>query len=124
MVQLWVNLPKEKKMTEPKYQSITKEMIPTVVFNDKTQIKIIAGSLSSKKGPASTFSPINIYDINSLSEDTLELSFDEASSTMMLVREGEIELENKIFTKSTLIIFDQKGKSIKLKTTKNFKAFY
>lgn len=32
MVQLWVDLPAANKMTEPRYQSITKENIPEVAF--------------------------------------------------------------------------------------------
>ena len=122
MVQLWVNLPKKHKMTKPKYQSISEGMMPKVILNGKTQLKIIAGKFLSKIGPASTFSTINIYDLNSLSESIIELSLDEGSNTIILVRDGEMKLEEKTFNKNTLVIFDQKGKDLKFKATNNFKG--
>ncbi len=42
MVQLWVDLPAADKMTEPRYQSITKEDIPEVSF-ESGKIRVIAG---------------------------------------------------------------------------------
>ncbi len=32
-VQLWVDLPKEYKMTAPKYQALTRENIPELMFD-------------------------------------------------------------------------------------------
>lgn len=46
MVQLWVNLPKDKKMIEPKYQPLLKEEMGVLKLdNDKGEISIIAGKL-------------------------------------------------------------------------------
>ena len=122
MVQLWVNLPKKHKMTKPKYQSISENIIPKLVLNGKTQLRVIAGKLLSTEGPASTFSTINIYDITCSSEDTIELSLDDGSNTIILVRDGEIMLEGNIFEKNTLVVFEQAGQKLKFKATKNFKG--
>ncbi len=122
MVQLWVNLPKKHKMTKPKYQSISDNIIPKLVLNGKTQLRVIAGKLLSTEGPASTFSTINIYDITCSSEDTIELSLDDGSNTIILVRDGEIMLEGNVFEKNTLVVFEQAGQKLKFKATKNFKG--
>ena len=122
MVQLWVNLPKKHKMTKPKYQSISDNIIPKLVLNGKTQLRVIAGKLLSTEGPASTFSTINIYDITCSSEDSIELSLDDGSNTILLVRDGEIMLEGNVFEKNTLVIFEQAGQKLKFKATKNFKG--
>ena len=122
MVQLWVNLPKKHKMTKPKYQSISDNIIPKLVLNGKTQLRVIAGKLLSTEGPASTFSTINIYDITCSSEDTIELSLDDGSNTILLVRDGEIMLEGNVFEKNTLVVFEQAGQKLKFKATKNFKG--
>lgn len=50
--QLWANLPSGKKMTAPEYREISAEEIPTIVRNDNTSIKIIAGEVDGLKGPA------------------------------------------------------------------------
>jgi redox-sensitive bicupin YhaK (pirin superfamily) len=56
-VQLWVNLPAKDKMTKPSYQNIRSETIP-VVEKEGIAIRVIAGELFDKKGPAKTHSPV------------------------------------------------------------------
>ena len=58
MVQLWINLPKEFKMTSPKYQSIKKREIPCIKLNNEINIRLIAGDYKNKLGPAKTFTKI------------------------------------------------------------------
>lgn len=41
-VQLWVDLPKDKKMTTPRYQALTKEKIPEIPFQSGI-VRVIAG---------------------------------------------------------------------------------
>ena len=41
-VQLWVNLPREHKMTVPRYQALTRENIPEVVC-EGVRVRVIAG---------------------------------------------------------------------------------
>lgn len=48
--QLWVNLPAEKKMMNPRYQEIAAEAIPTV-RRDGAAVRVIAGEHSGIRGP-------------------------------------------------------------------------
>lgn len=67
MAQLWVNLPAKYKMSKPKYQPITASQITEVKIDENSDIgnvRIIAGSYNNAKGPASTYSPINIWDVS------------------------------------------------------------
>lgn len=50
-LQLWVNLPKDKKMTRPEYRGITADEIPKVEEDDKT-VSVISGEYSGVRGPA------------------------------------------------------------------------
>lgn len=64
MVQLWVNLPKKDKMTPSRYQSITKEDIPNVDLpNNAGTLRPIAGAFDMHQGPAKTFTPLQVWDI-------------------------------------------------------------
>src|SRR5688500_9057922 len=63
MVQLWVNLPKAHKMSAPRYQGITSGQIPVVELAEGAHARIIAGALNGVKGPAGTFTPVNVYDV-------------------------------------------------------------
>jgi redox-sensitive bicupin YhaK (pirin superfamily) len=70
MVQLWVNLPAKHKMSAPRYQTILDRDIPRVALpQDAGMVRVIAGSLiqgasfAEARGPASTFSPLNVWDL-------------------------------------------------------------
>ena len=49
--QLWVNLPAESKMTQPRYQEIPADQVPDVKICDGVTARIIAGSVAGISGP-------------------------------------------------------------------------
>ncbi len=58
--QLWVNLPSDRKMTEPRYQDISVDEIPEVQVEGGT-VRVIAGSLGSVTGPISGVDVAPLY---------------------------------------------------------------
>jgi hypothetical protein len=64
MVQLWVNLPAKDKNAAPGYQTLLDRNIPAVALPDAAgTLRVIAGKHDGHKGPAHTFTPINIWDL-------------------------------------------------------------
>lgn len=58
-VQLWVNLPASLKMTNPRYQSITRDTLRLLASDDGgALIRLIAGDIAGFTGPSSTHTPI------------------------------------------------------------------
>lgn len=58
-VQLWVNLPPVLKMTQPRYQSITRDGLRLLTSDDGgTLVRLIAGDLAGFAGPGVTHTPI------------------------------------------------------------------
>lgn len=108
MVQLWVNLPKDKKMIEPKYQPLLKEEMGILKLdNDKGEISIIAGEVNGVKGPANTFTNINLYNINLKNYGNTTLSEPKNFNTAILILKGEAKVnEDKICKEGDFIIFD------------------
>ncbi len=49
--QLWANLPKSHKMTEPRYRDVKSNQIPEAVLENGTKIRIICGKVNGKQGP-------------------------------------------------------------------------
>lgn len=49
--QLWANLPKDLKMTKPRYQDVKGRDIPEILEDDGTVIKVIVGNFYGKTGP-------------------------------------------------------------------------
>ncbi|MFQ6616814.1 MAG: pirin family protein [Fidelibacterota bacterium] len=59
--QLWVNLPREKKLSEPRYQDIPGDEIPEVT-DDGLRVRVISGEYAGETGPAQTHIPIQYLD--------------------------------------------------------------
>ncbi|OCL94121.1 pirin family protein [Aliarcobacter thereius] len=96
MVQLWVNLPAKDKMSEAKYQAITKEQMgKELLENNAGFIEVIAGSYNKTKGPVSTFTPINLMNANLKKGANVPFSFPENFTTALLVIEGSIKVNSK-----------------------------
>ena len=49
--QLWANLPRSLKMTDPRYQDIVAKDIPEVTDDDGTRVRVICGDFWGKTGP-------------------------------------------------------------------------
>jgi redox-sensitive bicupin YhaK (pirin superfamily) len=96
MVQLWVNLPAEAKKTKPKYQEIAHEKVNKFqLADDGGTIEVIAGQYKDVKGTASTFTPINLYNVRLKKGAKTSLSFPAKFNTVLLVIEGSIKVNDQ-----------------------------
>ena len=95
MVQLWVNLPKEFKMSSPKYQAIKyQEITRYPLENNEGTIEIIAGEYKHTKGAASTFSKVNLFNAKLNKGAKAHFEFPAHFNTAMLVIEGKIKIND------------------------------
>jgi redox-sensitive bicupin YhaK (pirin superfamily) len=92
MVQLWVNLPKVRKMSKPGYQAITKEQIPVIELEGGGHARVIAGELLGERGPAKTFTPVNLFDVILKAGERFELPLPEGHNAAVVLRKGEVLL--------------------------------
>jgi redox-sensitive bicupin YhaK (pirin superfamily) len=91
MVQLWVNLPGKDKMTRAGYQSITNSDIPVVELNQgAARARVIAGDFAGAKGPARTFSPVNLWDVRLNRDADVTIEFPEGHTSMVAVLSGHL----------------------------------
>lgn len=49
--QLWANLPKSRKMMDPRYRDVKSKQIPELVLANGTKIRIICGRVKDEEGP-------------------------------------------------------------------------
>jgi redox-sensitive bicupin YhaK (pirin superfamily) len=116
MVQLWVNLPAKYKMTPPKYQDITHDSMGKYnLSNDKGVIEVIAGNFKDVKGPASTFTPIHIYNARLKKNASVQFNFPEDYNTGILVVEGEAIINEKEVAADQFVYFANEGEGIEVK---------
>jgi len=91
MVQLWVNLPAKDKLAPGGYQAITSAEIPVVDLLDGAgAARIIAGELLGAKGPARTFTPINVWDMRLTRDAELALDLPEGHIALLVVLGGHV----------------------------------
>ena len=123
MVQLWVNLPSNFKMTRPRYQSLDEVDFP-VIFRDheRIKIKVIAGSFGPTVSPVKTFTPINMYEVNGLANSELRIPLSEGSNTLVVQLSGKSWIGNQPILRGNLGIFSQTGSSILLKLKEESKV--
>jgi quercetin 2,3-dioxygenase len=116
MVQLWVNLRAKDKIEKPRYQTLLKAQIPEVPLpQDAGTVRVIAGEFGGRKGPAKTFTPINLWDVNLGAGKSTELPLPSGHSSTFLVLSGEVEVDGKNAVEGDLAIFARNGDSIAVK---------
>jgi redox-sensitive bicupin YhaK (pirin superfamily) len=91
MVQLWVNLPAKDKMAKPRYQGITAASTPKVEL-EAGSVRVIAGELQGAKGPALTFTPINLWDVRLKAGKELSLAMPRGHTSLVFVLRGIVGL--------------------------------
>ncbi len=91
VVQLWVNLPARDKMTPGAYQAITSDMIPVVSLPEEAgTARIIAGELQGTRGPARSFTPVNVWDVRLKAGSDVDLPLPEGHNAMLVVLGGHL----------------------------------
>lgn len=91
MVQLWVNLPAKDKMATARYQSILNSDIPVVALSEGAgAARIIAGEFGNAKGPAKTFTPVNVWDVRLNGGADVALNLPEGHTAMLVVLSGHV----------------------------------
>ena len=92
MVQLWVNLPAAVKMSAPRYQGIAKEDIPSVPLGAGSYARVIAGELNGVRGPAKTFTPVNLFDVRAKAGERFAIALPAGQNSAVVLLKGKVTL--------------------------------
>jgi redox-sensitive bicupin YhaK (pirin superfamily) len=108
-------------MIAPHYQSISDGQIPAVKLDEKGSImRVIAGDYQGAKGPANTYTPINLWDLRLLAGQTVELDIPEDYTTMVFALKGSVKINNSATVNDAeLAFFERNGKTIPLTAIKD-----
>lgn len=124
MAQLWVNLPSKHKMSAPKYQDLMKSEIPVASLADGAgSVRVIAGEFQGAKGPAKTFTPVNLWDLSLAKGGTTSFTLTEGHTALLLVVAGEVKVNgSKPVGHSQLIVLDRKGEGVSIEAAQDSKV--
>ena len=113
-VQIWVNLPKTLKMTEPRYQSIEADDVTLLTNADGgTLLRVIAGDIDEHHGPGSTHTPIALVHatVPAGGELTVPWRADFNALVYVLSGQGTVGTKKAPIQRSQLAVFGP-GESI------------
>jgi redox-sensitive bicupin YhaK (pirin superfamily) len=117
MVQLWVNLPANLKTTKPAYQAILDQQIPAIELKHGAGVaRIIAGDFDGHRGPAHTFTPMNVIDLK-LRKGKAIIATHEGWNTSLVVLKGAVEAGDGVVAKDAqMLMFSSQGQDIQINT--------
>ena len=124
MVQLWVNLPAKDKMGPPRYQGILNKQIPAVDLpGGHGTMRIIAGEFADSKGPAHTYTPMNIWDLQLSSDQQTLLTLPDGYTTALVVLKGSVRVnDSEVVGAAEVALFDRTGTTISIDSEEDTRA--
>jgi quercetin 2,3-dioxygenase len=119
MVQLWVNLPARHKNAAAGYQTLLNAEIPSVDLpGGAGRVRVIAGEYLGRKGPARTFTPIDLWDVRLVKGKAVELSLPEGHTAALAVLHGSVHVNaTQAAEAAQLVVLDRKGQTLTLSAT-------
>jgi quercetin 2,3-dioxygenase len=117
LVQLWVNLPAKDKMAAARYQTILSGDVPSVDLpGGAGKARIIAGDYLGAKGPAHTFTPINVWDLRLNPRADVALDLPEGHTAMIVVLNGQVSVEGQPLHDAEMLLLDRAGSEVTLQS--------
>jgi quercetin 2,3-dioxygenase len=119
MAQLWVNLPARDKMSRPHYQPIVAADIPTIELPDGAgRVRVIAGAFGEQRGPANTFTPINVWDVRLAAGKTATLPLPEGHTTAIALLRGALRINGTHDAAAAQVVrFERAGHGVEVEAS-------
>ncbi|MDD0977435.1 pirin family protein [Pseudomonas fontis] len=114
MVQLWVNLPARDKGAPAGYQTLLSSEIPTVALADGAgSLRVIAGEFAGHAGPARTFTPMDVWDMQLKAGVPVRLPSAAGHSAALVVLRGEVTVNGQqTVGAAQLVVFEGEGEGV------------
>lgn len=119
VAQLWVNLPAKDKMTTPRYQEILDKDIPQVPLpQDAGTVRVIAGAFDGHKGPAHTFSRMNVWDVRLKPGGATTFTVEEGDTVILPIFGGTVRVnDTETVQAAEAALFEQTGTTFHVENT-------
>jgi len=131
MYQLWVNLPKEHKMTAPRYQGILRDDIPShplstwsgdvggetsLCDSSEGEVRVVAGKFKDAVGPAKTWTQVDVWDVNIAKQSPKQYVFDmvEDNNVIVFIRKGKVNVQGHELGPQDVALMGKSGSQITL----------
>jgi len=116
MVQLWVNLPAKDKMSTPGYQTLLDAQIPSIeLAGGAGRVRVIAGSFDGQRGPARTFTPVEVWDLRLAAGKRTAFDLPEGHTAALVVLHGTVLVnDGPVAREAQLVVLERAGHTVAL----------
>jgi redox-sensitive bicupin YhaK (pirin superfamily) len=105
-------------MAEPGYQSITSGQIPKVELDGQSYARVIAGECNGVAGPASTFTPVNVFDLHVAAGSKFELQLPEGHNVALFLLRGAVAVNGEPMSgEAKLAVLGRPGRTVQIEGT-------
>lgn len=113
VIQLWINLPSQLKMTPPRYIGLQKEEIPSLHFDDNcVTVNVISGMWDETPGPVPSLTDIQMASIYMRQGGTLTIKVAPERSVLFYIVNGEVSVNTQLAGKHILVEFNNDEEEI------------
>lgn len=127
-IQLWLNLPAEKKMMDANYQHVSSKDFNVVSSEDKkVNIQVIAGVLNDEQGMIKTQTSVNAYMIDIEAGGVDKIKIPKTHQSMLYLLKGAVvvnELNDLKLNENQLIQFNQNGDGFLIEAKETSKLLF
>jgi redox-sensitive bicupin YhaK (pirin superfamily) len=116
MMQLWVNLPAKDKRVAPGYQNILNTDIPSVDLADNGgRVRVIAGDFGGHRGPARTFTPMDVWDVRLNRGANVHLPVAAGCTLLLVVMRGTVLVnDTEVVRDAQMVQLDREGSDVEI----------
>lgn len=114
-LQLWVDLPKKLKDTEPRYRDLRKAEIPIIHPSKDVEMKIISGeSHGTESVKDLAYTPVWYFDVTMKPGGRLIQPMPKNFNVFLYVLSGQVIVNGKTYPQHTNIFFEKEGDGIEV----------
>ncbi len=126
IIQVWMNLPKKLKMTEPQYQGFQEDAIPVIQQdNGKVKIAVASGKIENVTGPIKSITGVSAYTINMETNSKATLTTNASESAMLYLLNGSSTVSGKKVEQGrSAITFNNDGTEIIIEVSRESKFLF
>ena len=114
-LQLWLNLPKSEKMSDPAYLGITQDMMP-VVETEHATVRVLSGSFGGVTGVTPRHIQAGILDVSLKKNGSITMPTKPDETVFAFLITGDAVIDAHLINEKTAVLFGA-GDSITIEAT-------
>lgn len=114
ILQLWVNLPSNLKMSPPRYVGVQADAIPVLAAGDQAQVRLIAGSWGGATGPIASLTGVFMTVIDLDAGGRVGFGSLEGRSVFLYVVKGDVRVNGAVVSEWRLAELGLEGDTVEI----------